>query len=280
MSTDIKKADIMALMRLAIREDIGAGDITSRAIFGKHDFSKASIISKQEGIFCGGDVVRCLYEILDKNVTVISAVAEGASIKPGERVVAVAGPTASVLSGERTALNFLQRMAGIATRTSRIVALLKDTGITLLDTRKTAPGFRKLDKYAVKAGGGTNHRMGLFDMIMIKDNHIKAAGSISNAVHLVRERYGSKYTLEVEAGTLDQVKEAVYSGADIVMLDNMDISTMKTAVVLIDKKAKVEVSGNMDENKIMEIKGLSIDYISMGSLTHSVSAFDFSMMFE
>jgi nicotinate-nucleotide pyrophosphorylase (carboxylating) len=277
---DIKRADVEQLIRLAIAEDIGEGDITSRAIFTDADKSRGTIVSRHDGIICGCDMVRYVYEILDADVLVAPLVNDGATIGPGSEIISIEGPTISVLSGERIALNFIQRMTGIATRTSRVVLFLADSSIRLLDTRKTTPGYRLLDKYAVRTGGGTNHRMGLYDMVMIKDNHIRAAGGIGKAMTMVRERYGSRYTVEVEAATLDEVREAVSSGADIIMLDNMDSGMMKTAVEIIDKKARIEVSGNIDESGIKQIRKLDIDYISMGSLTHSVKAFDLSMEFD
>lgn len=277
---DMKRADVEKLIHLAIVEDIGAGDITSIAIFSDNDVSRGVIVSRQDGIICGCDMVRYVYEILDPRVRIVSNMNDGERIGPGSEVLNIQGPTISVLSGERIALNFIQRMTGIATKTSRVVSLLEGTGISLLDTRKTLPGYRLLDKYAVKTGGGTNHRMGLYDMIMVKDNHIKAAGGIMNAVKMVRGRYGARYKVEVEADSLDQVRDAVLSEADIIMLDNMEPDVMKEAVKIINRKAKVEVSGNMDESRIMKIRGLAIDYISMGSLTHSVSAFDLSMEFD
>jgi nicotinate-nucleotide pyrophosphorylase (carboxylating) len=279
MKGAITKADVETLVRLAIQEDIGTGDITSQAIFGEQDVSKAAVVSKQNGIVCGTEVVRYVYEIIDIGVKVTPLIADGDSISPGDRILLVEGHTISVLSGERIALNFLQRMTGIATSTAGAVSLLRNTNIALLDTRKTVPGLRKLDKYAVKTGGGTNHREALFDMVIIKDNHIKAAGSITRAVRMVRDRYGARYPVEVEAATLDEVNEAAALGVDIIMLDNMDISMMKAAITMINKRVKIEVSGNVDEDKIKEIAGLDIDYISMGSLTHSVRAFDLSMKF-
>jgi len=279
MKGAITKADVETLVRLAIQEDIGTGDITSQAIFGEQDVSKAAVVSKQNGIVCGTEVVRYVYEIIDIGVKVTPLIADGDSISPGDRILLVEGHTISVLSGERIALNFLQRMTGIATSTAGAVSLLRNTNIALLDTRKTVPGLRKLDKYAVKTGGGTNHREALFDMVIIKDNHIKAAGSITRAVSMVRDRYGVRYPVEVEAATLDEVNEAAALGVDIIMLDNMDISMMKAAITMINKRVKIEVSGNVDEDKIKEIAGLDVDYISMGSLTHSVRAFDLSMKF-
>jgi nicotinate-nucleotide pyrophosphorylase (carboxylating) len=280
MSDTIQLADVEPLIRLAIKEDIAGGDVTSRAIFNPGDRSQAMIISKQQGIFCGAAMARYVYEIIDPLVSVEPVAGDGDSIAERDRVMDISGPTISVLAGERIVLNFLQRMCGIATRTAQTVSLLKGTNIKLLDTRKTLPGFRAIDKYAVKTGGGTNHRMGLYDMVMIKDNHIKAAGSISKAVSLVREQYGARYDIEVETTNLDEVKEAVAAGADIIMLDNMNTDMMKTAVGAIEKKARIEVSGNMDEERIKEIRGLGVDYISMGSLTHSVKAFDLSMEFH
>lgn len=279
MSGTINRSDVEALVRMAITEDIGEGDVTSRAVFKEGERSRATIMSKQEGVFCGSDMLRYVYQILDPLVSVTSAVQDGVSIKKGDAVAGISGPTISLLSGERIALNFLQRMTGIATRTAAVVSLLEGTGIRLLDTRKTAPGLRMLDKYAVRTGGGTNHRMGLYDMVMIKDNHIRAAGSIADAVDIIRKRYGKRFTVEVETASLKEVEEAVGSGADIIMLDNMDTAMMKRAVDLIKKRAQIEVSGNMDEARIREIRDLAIDYVSMGSLTHSVMAFDFSMEF-
>jgi len=277
MSDTMQRADVEMLIRLSISEDIAGGDITSLAIFKQGDTSHAAIVSKQQGVFCGSDMIRHVYEMIDSRVSVSQKANDGDIINNKETVTTISGPTVSVLSGERIALNFIQRMSGIATRTSNIVSLIKNTNIKLLDTRKTLPGFRILDKYAVKTGGGTNHRMGLYDMVMIKDNHIRAAGSVSRAVNMVRERYGARYIIEVEAANLDEVKEAAAIGADIIMLDNMDRPAMTAAVDLIDKKAKIEVSGNMNEERIKEIRDLDVDYISMGSLTHSVTAFDLSM---
>jgi nicotinate-nucleotide pyrophosphorylase (carboxylating) len=277
---DIMLADVEKLIRIAIAEDIGEGDITSLAIFTDMDRSSGTILSRHDGIICGCDMVRYVYEILDARVSVLPIVRDGDKIGPGTAIATIEGPTISVLSGERIALNFIQRMTGIATRTSRVVSLLAGTPIHLLDTRKTTPGYRLLDKYAVRTGGGINHRMGLYDMIMVKDNHIRAAGGIGRAVAMIRERYGPRYQIEVEAASLEEAREAAASGVDIVMLDNMDTAMMITAVEIINKKARIEISGNMDESRIEQIKGLEIDYISMGALTHSVTAFDLSMEFD
>lgn len=276
----IQFSDVEELIRLAIREDIGTGDITSQAIFSSDDTSRAGIIAKQSGVFCGADMGRFVYEMIDPRVSIAFIVNDGDTIGDRTRIMDLSGPTISVLAGERIVLNFLQRMSGIATRTAATVSLLKGTGIKLLDTRKTMPGLRILDKYAVKAGGGENHRMGLYDMVMIKDNHIQAAGSISSAVATVREHYGSRYQVEVETTNLEEVSEAVFAGADIIMLDNMNAEMMRSATGIINKRSRIEVSGNINEERIQEIRDLDIDYISMGSLTHSVIAFDLSMEFE
>ncbi len=279
MKNAIKKSEVEALIRLALEEDIGAGDITSQAIFDSGNTINAEIVSKQRGIACGADIARFVYEIIDPAIRLEPHVPDGDSIMPGDRLLSIHGPTISVLSGERTVLNFLQRMAGIATRTAEAVSLLKETRITLLDTRKTAPGHRVLDKYAVRTGGGTNHRAGLFDMVMIKDNHIKAAGGIAKAVGAVRMKLRTRYPIEVETANLEEVREAAEAGVDIIMLDNMDLPMIRAAIGIVKKRAKIEISGNVDEQKIRQIAGLDVDYLSMGALTHSVRAFDLSMKF-
>ncbi len=268
------------IILLALREDIGEGDITSNAIFTGGQQSEAYIVAKQDGVFCGGILIEYVYRALDTEVKVTRVQGEGSHVRKGDMTAVVSGPTRSILAGERTALNFAQRASGIATKTAAIVALLEGSGIALLDTRKTAPGLRLIDKYAVKAGGGANHRIGLFDMVMIKDNHIRAAGTISRAVEIIRNSYGSRYPIEVETANLAEVDEAAGVGVDVIMLDNMDTQTTREAIALIGGRAKVEISGNVDEARIREIRGLDVDYISMGALTHSVRAFDLSMKFR
>jgi nicotinate-nucleotide pyrophosphorylase (carboxylating) len=280
VSGAVAMKDVEELIRLAVREDIGSGDLTSRAIFGESDVSEAAIISRERGILCGTDLVGHVYGYIDQSVEVTCLMHDGDEIGPGDRVVLLKGPTIGLLSGERTVLNFLQRMSGVASRTASAVSLLDGTAISLLDTRKTVPGFRMLDKYAVKTGGGMNHRMGLYDMVMIKDNHIRAAGGVGRAIRMVRERYGTRYRIEAEASTLEEAREAAAEGADIIMLDNMDRSLVKAAIEVIAKRAKIEVSGNLDEEKIRGMIDLDIDYLSMGSITHSAAAFDFSIEFS
>ena len=200
-------------------------------------------------------------------------------MKKGDALVRIKGRTGSILTGERTVLNFLGHMCGVATKTKELTSLLKGTAIKILDTRKTMPGFRVLDKYAVRSGGGENHRMGLYDMVLIKDNHIKAAGGIAEAVVKARSAYGDKYKIEVETTNIDEVREALSQDIDIIMLDNMDRKTMKMAVNIIAGKRKIDASGNMDIKKIRQIRDFRIDYISIGAITHSVNSLDLSMKF-
>lgn len=275
-----QRQSLEELILLAIHEDIHDGDVTSRAIFAEAHRSTGTVRAKEAGIFCGGDIAKLVYYLIDRECHVTIHVDEGTLVEEGTIVITVEGPTTSVLSGERIMLNFLQRMCGIATATSRVVSRLEGTDIKVLDTRKTLPGFRFLDKYSVKAGGGTNHRMGLFDMVMIKDNHIKAAGSISNAVRMIRDSYEDTYQVEVETTNLDEVREAIQAGADIIMLDNMTTEMMRHATELIPDSIKIEVSGNITEEKLKALKDLAVSYISMGGLTHSVTAFDLSMKFS
>ena len=279
MILNIKQGDIKKLVKLAIKEDIKNGDVTTRAIFNKNDVSEARIISKEKGIYCGTEMLEFVYSMINKKILVNPVVKDGTSVKPGQEVIKIVGPTIGILEGERIALNFIQRMSGIATSAERLTAKLKNPGIKILDTRKTLPGFRLLDKYAVQMGGGSNHRMGLYDMVMIKDNHIKAAGSIKKAVQLVKNKYKNKFKIEVETTSLKEVEEAIACEVDIIMLDNMDVPLMKKAIKMIDGKTKIEISGNVNYENITKYQRLKIDFISIGALTHSVMAFDLSMKF-
>ena len=276
----INYEDANTLIGLALAEDIGSGDVTTRAVFDKEQESGARIISKESGIFCGGEIVSYVYRQIDPQVKVKINISDGAHINRNDIAVELSGKTVSLLEGERTSLNFLQRMCGIATFSNETAKLLSGTKIKILDTRKTLPGFRILDKYSVKTGGGENHRMGLYDMVLIKDNHIKAAGGITEAVSKIKQAYENKFKIEVEASNLNEVKEALENNADIIMLDNMSTSVMAECVSIINKKALIEVSGNVDAKRISELKKLDIDFISMGALTHSVMAFDLSMKFD
>jgi nicotinate-nucleotide pyrophosphorylase (carboxylating) len=279
MSCSITKENTIQLIRMALEEDISTGDVTSEAIFDGSEKSSARIVAKQDGIVCGGSLVSFVYAAIDPSVKVIQLREEGTFIKKGDTVIAFEGSTKSLLMGERTALNFFQRMSGIATKTDSIVRLCEGSTIKILDTRKTLPGFRLLDKYSVKTGGGENHRIGLYDMVMIKDNHIKAAGSITAAVEKIRAKWGDRYKIEVETTNMEEVIEAVNEKADIIMLDNMDIPAMEEAASFIAERAKIEISGNMNGEKIQAVKHIPIDFISLGALTHSVEAFDWSMKF-
>ncbi len=268
------------LIDLAIKEDLAGCDVTSEAIFKDNDNSRAKIIAKDTGVFCGGFVVEQVYSKIDTSVVVKVLARDGDKLSKGTVAVELSGPTKSLLAGERISLNFIQRMSGISTMTSGFVELVDGTGIKILDTRKTLPAFRFIDKYSVKIGGGTNHRIGLFDMVMIKDNHIKSAGSITNAFNMVKAKWNDKYKIEIETTNLDEVREAVQCGAYVIMLDNMDRPAMIEAIEIINGVSKIEISGNMTADKIIALKDLRIDYISLGALTHSVSAFDFSMKFD
>ncbi|MBP2629826.1 MAG: nicotinate-nucleotide pyrophosphorylase [Firmicutes bacterium] len=265
------------LLRRSLMEDIGIGDITSEAIFAEDHISQGYLIAKEKFILAGIDVFIRSFTLLDERVNIKSRYKDGMLIQKGEKFAIFEGPTRTLLSGERVALNFLQRMSGIATQTSRFVEVLKECSTTIVDTRKTTPGLRMLEKYAVKVGGGNNHRYGLDSMVLIKDNHIKAAGSILQAVERVRSNASYFRKIEVEVENLSQVEDALVAGADIIMLDNMNSVMIKQAVEMIHGKALVEVSGNVVLERMTELAGLGVDIISSGALTHSVKAADISM---
>jgi nicotinate-nucleotide pyrophosphorylase (carboxylating) len=268
---------INSLIEEALKEDIGTGDITTNALIPDEMFSTATMIAKADGIIAGMEVAEAVFRILSPQITWNPLVQDGDKLKKGELLVEMSGPFRALLTGERLALNFLQRMSGIATMTGLFVDQVREFGTKIIDTRKTVPGLRILDKYAVKAGGGENHRIGLYDMVLIKDNHIKVAGGIKNAVEQIRLRVPANIKIEVETTTVDEVKEALEMKADIIMLDNMSNETMKLCVDLINHKAKVEASGNMNLQRVREVAATGVDYISIGALTHSVTALDISM---
>ncbi len=273
MSQDL----INKIIGLAIEEDIATGDITTNSLIPGTSRATARMTMKADGVVSGLDIARKVFEYLDKDILWTPYVKEGDKVKKGDIIVDIAGSYRCLLTGERTALNILQRMSGIATATAVYVKELEGSGTKLLDTRKTAPGMRVLDKMAVKAGGGTNHRMGLFDMALIKDNHIKVAGGIINSVKQVRECIPAGIRIEVEVTNLDEVREALETGADIIMLDNMDNRTMAEAVNIIGNTAETEASGNMNVTRIKEVAATGVNFISVGALTHSVTALDISM---
>jgi len=261
------------IVRTALEEDIGPGDITTDAVIGADTSAVAELRAKEDCVICGLDMAEAVFLVLDDKMKFRRMAKDGDTVKSGQVLAEITGNARALLTGERTALNFLQRLSGIATKTHELSEKIKKHGVKLLDTRKTTPGLRELEKYAVKTGGGQNHRFGLFDGVLIKDNHIRLAG-ISKAV---KDAKGTGKKVEVEAGTLEDVKEAVEAGADIIMLDNMSLEEMRDAVKLIGKKAVIEVSGSVDEGNIEEIAKLDVDWISMGKLTHSVKAVDIGM---
>lgn len=266
------------LLTLALEEDLKeVGDVTSRAIFND-ELTTAVLYSKDKGILAGAEYFRQVFNRVDAAVTVDLLKHDGEYLNIGEPIARIQGKTRSILEAERTAINFLSFMSGIATETDRSVAAAEESGkAVILDTRKTLPGYRTLSKYAVTVGGGKNHRIGLFDMVMIKDNHIDAAGSISAAVGKVRDKWDSSFAIEVECRTLDEVREAVELKVDVIMLDNMDPETTISAVKLGDGNIQFEASGNMDLEKIRLYSPTGVDFLSIGKLTHSVSALDFSL---
>jgi len=273
----LQKKEIERVIITALKEDINTGDITTDLLISKKQKAKAFFLAKEDGIIAGLHIAKMVFQKLDKTVSWKSFMKEGEHVVAGTKIAEVKGSLRALLTGERTALNILQRMSGIATATSNYVALVNATNAKILDTRKTVPGLRMLDKYAVKIGGGTNHRIGLFDMVLIKDNHIKAAGDITTAVNTIRKRLTKKIKIEVETGNLEEVREALSSKVEIIMLDNMTIPEMKKAVKIIDGKAAVEASGNVNLKTVRAIAKTGVDYISVGALTHSVKALDISM---
>lgn len=266
-----------SIIRQALDEDIQSGDITTNRIVPAEMRCHARWIAKEEGVVAGLFVAEAVFRALDSSVVWTPNAEEGETVQPGDVLVEIKGNSRALLTGERTALNFVQRMSGIATATHRYVAELKGTNTKILDTRKTVPGLRALDKYAVKAGGGTNHRAGLYDMVLVKENHVRIAGGIADAVQKVRNA-DSEVRIEVETTDINEVKGAVLSEADIIMLDNMSNDEMKEAVELINGRAKTEASGNVTLERLKEIAVTGVDYISVGALTHSVRAFDISQL--
>lgn len=268
------------IIMLALKEDLGTGDITTLSTVSEEKILEGRFIAKSEGVLCGLFVVKRVFELVDSSVTLNILKKDGEKVAKGEMIATIYGKAASILSGERTALNFLQRLSAIATKTATYAELLKESKTKIADTRKTTPGLRVLEKYAVKMGGGANHRFNLSDGILIKDNHIAAAGGITNAVNRARAFAPHMVKIEVEVENLDMVKEALAVKADVIMLDNMNLEQMHEAVHLINGRALVEASGNMEEKNILDIAGAGVDIISMGGLTHSVKAMDISLRFN
>jgi nicotinate-nucleotide pyrophosphorylase (carboxylating) len=267
----------MDVIDIALKEDIGTGDITTNLLISVNKNVEAFIKVKEDGVIAGLKIAEQVFKKLDPTIHWIEKCREGEKIKAGNIVAEIKGSHRAILTGERTALNFLQRMSGIATKTSMFVEAVKETKAKILDSRKTAPGLRELDKYAVKMGGGINHRMGLYDMVLVKDNHIQVAGGIKNAVEQIRLSLKEGIKIEVETRNLEEVKEALASKADWIMLDNMSTEMMEKAVVLIDGRGSVEASGNVSLERVREIAETGVDFISVGALTHSVRALDIAL---
>lgn len=265
------------LIMMALQEDITSEDVSTNAVMPKAQKGKVDLICKQDGIIAGLDVYARVFTLLDDSTEAEFFCKDGDEVKAGQLMGIVTGDIRVLLSGERVALNYLQRMSGIATYTHEVAELLKGSKTTLLDTRKTTPNCRIFEKYAVRVGGGSNHRYNLSDGVLLKDNHIGAAGSITNAVRMAKEYAPFVRKIEVEVETLDQVKEAVEAGADIIMVDNMTTDQMRAAIDLIDGRAETECSGNVTKENIERLVSLGVDYISSGALTHSSPIMDISM---
>ncbi|HET6487377.1 MAG TPA: carboxylating nicotinate-nucleotide diphosphorylase [Spirochaetia bacterium] len=271
--------DYLPLVRMALQEDLGdLGDITSQAVVPDGERS-ATLWSKDDGVLAGEEIFRSVLREVDPSAVVLFQAHDGARLARGMPVASVRARAISILSAERTALNFISFLSGIATATRKLVDLAEGRAV-ILDTRKTLPGFRALSKYAVTVGGGSNHRQGLYDMVLIKDNHVDSAGSVAAAVQRVRDRWARRFPVEVECRTEAEVRDAVAAGVDVILLDNMTTGQMRQAAALVGGRAKVEASGNMTAERIGEVSATGVDYISVGALTHSVASFDFSLKID
>lgn len=271
------KLSVDPLILSALKEDVTSEDVTTNSVMPYAQQGEADLICKQDGIICGLQVFRRAFELLDENTEFEFFVKDGDEVKNGQLMAKVRGDIRTLLVGERTGLNYLQRMSGIATYTNSIAVLLKESKIKLLDTRKTSPNNRIFEKYAVRVGGGNNHRYNLTDGVLLKDNHIGAAGGVKEAIQMAKDYAPFVRKIEVEVENLEMVKEAVAAGADIIMLDNMSHEDMKTAVDIIDHKAEIEISGNVTKENIQRLIDLGVDYISSGALTHSAPIMDISL---
>lgn len=268
------------IIKRALEEDIGNGDITTLATVDEDKQTEGFFIAKEEGIICGLPVLRRVFEMIDTAVKLEYNISEGDLVKKGDLIAKISGSAQNILTGERVALNFLQRLSGIATQTRNAVQQVAGTKAIITDTRKTTPGLRGIEKYAVRIGGGSNHRFNLADGILIKDNHISAAGGIGKAIAKTRKAASHMLKIEVEVENFSQIEEALQSGADIIMLDNMSIEDMTKAVGMIGGKALVEASGNMGDRDLRKVALTGVDIISIGALTHSIRAMDISLRFD
>ncbi|HPN16324.1 MAG: carboxylating nicotinate-nucleotide diphosphorylase [Acidobacteriota bacterium] len=273
----MKTLDVQEAIDRALAEDLPAGDVTTAAIVPPDLKAAAVLLAKEDGVLAGIDVFVRVFKTLDPKVAVRSKLRDGSPFRPGQVLGEISGPAAVLLRGERTALNFVQRLSGIATTTQSYVRAVAGTGVRVLDTRKTTPGLRDLEKYAVRRGGGVNHRRDLSSMVLVKDNHLAVAGGVGPAVAAVRAAWGRRFRLEVEAATAAEAMEAAAAGADWVMLDNMTIPEMKKTVRLLRGRVKIEASGNVCLDNIRQIAETGVDFISIGRLTHSARAVDLSL---
>lgn len=277
----LPKAQLNEIINRALAEDLGSGDITTEALIARDWQSKASILIKSDGVLAGVDIARQVFLKVDPKLHVEILIQDGAQVKSGNIAALIKGKTASILKAERTALNFLQHLSGIATETARYVEAVKGLPVKILDTRKTTPGLRVLEKYAVRAGGGYNHRMHLADGILIKDNHLvafrKQGGDLKEIISRARHRAPVNLKIEVEVKTLEEAQEAVAAGADIIMLDNMDIDTMRQAVKIIKDHVLIEASGGVNLSNVRAIAETGVDLIAIGALTHSAKVLDISL---
>ncbi len=272
--------EIERIVRTALAEDIGLGDVTTEVTIARDSTVRAELVAKEDFTLAGIDVAEVAFHMLDHDVRFEKIFVDGQSVRKGEVIAWLKGKASILLQGERVALNLLQRMSGIASLTAQYVAEVKGTSTKIVDTRKTVPGLRALDKYSVRMGGGRNHRIGLFDGVLIKENHITAAGGISAAIGSAKEKLPHTLKIEVETQTMVEVEEALQAGADIIMLDNMSLAEMSQGVELIAGRALVEASGGVSLERVRDIADTGVDIISVGALTHSVSAADISMLFN
>lgn len=268
---------VRALIDLALQEDIGAGDVTTNSIVAAGQKATGLIVAKKEGVIAGLPVAKAVFDRVGPGVTFYPEISDGTLVGTGQALAKIEGDARAILTGERLALNFLQRLSGIATYTNHLVSIIKGYKTKIVDTRKTSPGARILEKYAVRMGGGGNHRLGLYDTALVKDNHIQVAGSITRAIQLARAAIPFTMKVEVEVENLAGVREALEAGADIIMLDNMDPRVMGEAVKIIAGRALVEASGGINENNLLTVAQAGVDFISIGALTHSARALDISL---
>ena len=274
---ELDRKDVEKIIDNALKEDVGIGDVTTESLFDECVDCNVEIKAKENGILCGVSVAKLVFERLDSSFEWKENKSDGDILTEGDIIAQLVGSQKNILTCERLALNILQRMSGISTLTSNLVNAVRGLDVKILDTRKTVPGFRSLGKYAVRVGGGYSHRFGLFDGVLIKDNHIKLARDISTAVKKIRSKLKDKFKIEVETKNFNQVKEAVLAGADIIMLDNMSIGEMKKSVIFIDGRCLIEASGGITLSNVRDVAETGVDYISVGALTHSSKALDISL---